>query len=79
MRYLKLYEDFESGKFSIEDIQKAITNRKGIFTSVIKDEPDNDPNTPLEIVDISEDGEITILYDNNIRYVDLEDVEKIEQ
>jgi hypothetical protein len=74
-----LYEDFESGKFSIEDIQKAITNRKGIFTSVIKDEPDNDPNTPLEIVDISEDGEITILYDNNIRYVDLEDVEKIEQ
>lgn len=79
MRYLKLYEDFESGKFSFEDIRKAMKEDRGIFTSLVKDVPKNDPKKALKIVDIDEEsGEVSVLYDNDIRYIDISDIEKIE-
>ncbi len=79
MKYLKLYEDFDSAKFSIEDIENAIINGKNLFTSVVKDFPENDPEKPLKMVEIDKDtGEVVVIYDGDLAYVDLNNVEKIE-
>ena len=80
MKYLKIYEKFKVGKFSIEDIENAIIGGKGLYASIIKDLPDNDPKLLLKIVDVDKDtGEVSVLYDNQIKYLDLEDVEEIER
>ncbi len=80
MRYLKIFEEFNTGKFSIEDLQKLILQGKKIYASVVKDMPENDKEKALEIVDIdSETGEVTVMYDNEVKYVDIEDIEDIER
>ena len=77
MRFLKLYEDFKEGKFTQDDIIRCVKEKKPIFASVIKDFPGNDPETPLEVVSIDDNGLITILIDGNIYYVELKNVEKL--
>lgn len=80
MKYLKIYEDFNKGKFSLEDIRNAMLTDRGLYAKIIKDFPENDPKKLLKIVDIDDEtGEVSVLYDNDIRYVDLEDVNEIEQ
>lgn len=77
MRFLRLYEDFNGGKFTHDDIIKCIKQKKPIFASIVKDFPENDPESPLEVVSIDDNGLITILLDNNIYYVELKNVEKL--
>jgi hypothetical protein len=78
-RFVKLFEDFDSGKFSIEDIDSARKMNKGIFTSIVKNFPEHKKDEPLKIIDIDDQsGEISVSIDNNIFYVDLKNVEKIE-
>lgn len=80
MKYLKIYEEFKVGKFSIEDIENAMIGGKGLYASIIKDLPDNDPKLLLKIIDVDKDtGEVSVLYDNQIKYLDLDDVEEIER
>jgi hypothetical protein len=80
LKYLKIYEEFKVGKFSIEDIENAMIGGKGLYASIIKDLPDNDPKLLLKIIDVDKDtGEVSVLYDNQIKYLDLEDVEEIER
>ena len=80
MKYLKIYEEFKVGKFSIEDIENAMIGGRGLYASIIKDLPDNDPKLLLKIIDVDKDtGEVSVLYDNQIKYLDLEDVEEIER
>ena len=80
MKYLKIYEEFKVGKFSIEDIENAMIGGRGLYASIIKDLPDNDPKLLLKIIDVDKDtGEVSVLYDNQIKYLDLDDVEEIER
>jgi hypothetical protein len=80
LKYLKIYEEFKVGKFSIEDIENAMIGGRGLYASIIKDLPDNDPKLLLKIIDVDKDtGEVSVLYDNQIKYLDLEDVEEIER
>jgi hypothetical protein len=80
LKYLKIYEEFKVGKFSIEDIENAMIGGKGLYASIIKDLPDNDPKLLLKIIDVDKDtGEVSVLYDNQIKYLDLDDVEEIER
>lgn len=79
-KYLKLFEEFEEGKFSMDDIDACRKEGRGIYATVIKDFPNNKSDEKLDVVDCDFDtGEITVRYDNNIYYVDLKNVERVER
>jgi len=83
MRYIKLFEDFKQnnveGKLiTQDDIIKCITDGGVIYATIIKELPDNKPESALRPIDIDKDGLITVEIDNDEYSVDLNDVEKIE-
>jgi len=83
MRYIKLFEDFKQnnveGKLiTQDDIIKCITDGGVIYATIIKELPDNNPESALRPIDIDKDGLITVEIDNDEYSVDLNDVEKIE-
>ena len=78
MKFLFLFEDFKTGKFRLEDIEKAWKDEKPVFTSILKDNPNHNIDIPLQIINIDKsNGEIGVMMDNDVYYVDLEDIEKI--
>lgn len=80
LKFLRLFEEFEEGKFSLDDINTARKMRKSIFGSIVKDFPKHDPKKPLDIVDVdTQTGEIVVKIDNNIYYMDIKNVEEIER
>lgn len=80
LKFIKLFEDYSEGKFRIEDIERCRREGKGIYSKIVKDFPQNDENLPLEVIDIDTDNnEISVMIDNNIYYVDLKNVERIER
>ena len=78
MKWLKLYEDFKDSKYKIEDIIRCIENDGVIYSTIILDFPDNNPNDPLKPLSVDDDGNITVDVDGNIYEVDLKDVDKID-
>jgi len=83
MKWIKLFEDFKQNNeagdlLKSEDIIKCIEKGGVIYATIVQEIPDNDPEVPLNAVDIDKDGLITVEQDNKIGYVKLEDVEKIE-
>ena len=83
MKWIKLFEDFKQNNeagdlLKPEDIIKCIEKGGVIYATIVQEIPDNDPEVPLNAVDIDKDGLITVEQDNKLGYVKLEDVEKIE-
>lgn len=83
MKWIKFFEDFKVNNqqgdlITKEDIINCIKNGGVIYSTIILNFPDNDPEKPLKPVSIDEDGLITIQLEENEHYVKLEDVEKIE-
>lgn len=83
MKRLKLFEDFkvnnsESDLITEEDLIRCIKSGGVIYSTIIKNYPDNDPEVALSPVSIDEDGLITVDIDGNEYSVDIKDVEKIE-
>lgn len=83
MRYIKLFEDFKQNNgegtlITSDDIIKCIKDGGVIYTTIIKNLPDNDPKDSIKPVDIDDDGLITVEIDGKEYSVDLKDVEKIE-
>ena len=61
-----------------DDIINCIKSRGVIYSTIIKEYPDNNPKDSITPVDIDEDGLITVEIDGREYYVDLDNVEKIE-
>lgn len=78
VKRMKLYEDFKVNNITSEDIQKCIQDGGVIYSEIVKELPNNNPKSPLTPVDIDETGEITIRHGDNLYYVDLDDVERVE-
>ena len=83
MKRIKLFEDFkknnlEGNLITIDDVLNCAKEGGVIYATIIKDLPNNDPEEPLRVVDVDEDGLVTIEFDGNEYSVDLEDIEKIE-
>lgn len=78
MKWIKLFEDFKVKNISYDDMIDCIKKGGHIYATIVKDLPDNDPETPLTPVSIDEDGLVTIEYDGKEYEIDLKDVEKIE-
>ena len=83
MKHIKLYEDFktnnqEGSLITIDDIIDCIKNDGGIYATIIKNLPDNDPKEPLSPVSIDDDGLVTIEYDGSEYEIKLDNIEKVE-
>jgi hypothetical protein len=83
MKWIKLFEDFkknnESGTLiTVDDIIQCIKNDGVIYATIVKDFPNNDPDEPLNPINVDNDGTITVEYDGNEYEVNLKNVEKID-
>jgi len=83
MKWIKLFEDFsknneEGTLITQEDIIKCIKKGGLVFSTIVHDLPDNDPEKGMKPVDIDEDGLITVEINDKQYNIDLNDVEKIE-
>jgi hypothetical protein len=78
MKWLKLYENFEKSKVSIDDVIDCIEKGGKIYTNIIKDLPDNDPNSEILPVSVDDYGVVTVNIDGELYEVDINDITKIE-
>lgn len=85
MKHIKLFEDFkfknnnEDGDLiTIDDILNCIKLNGVVYSKIIKNLPNNDPDEPLVPLDIDDDGIITIEFDNKEYEVNIKDITKIE-
>lgn len=83
MKRLKLFEDFKKNNqegtlLTQDDIVNCIKERGLIFSDIVHNYPDNNPEEGMTPVDIDEDGLITVDIDGKEYTVDLNDVKKIE-
>jgi len=83
MKWIKFFEDFknnneEGSLITIDDVVNCIKKGGLIYSTIIHDYPDNEPEQGLKPVDIDEDGLVTVEIDGKEYTVDLNDIEKIE-
>lgn len=78
MKWIKLFEDFKVKNITVDDVVNCIKNSGSIYSTIVKNFPDNDPKTPIKPVSVDEDGLITVEIDGGEYEVDINDVEKIE-
>ena len=82
MKWIKLFEDFKQNNeagdlITTDDIVKAKESGEKIFATIVEEIPGNDPKEPLSLLDIDEDGLITVDYKGETGYVELKDVKRI--
>lgn len=78
MKWMKLFEEYNGTKVTIDDIINCIENDGVIYTEIIKNFPNNDPSKPIKPINIDEDGVVTVDIDGNLYEVELVHVKKIE-
>ena len=79
MKYLKsFFENTKLKNFEIDDIIDCIENKGYIFTEMVKDKKDHNPDKPLRPLSVDDDGLITVDFDGSEAEVELKNVEIIE-
>ncbi len=83
MKWIKLFEDFKKNNeegtlITQDDIIKCIKSGGKVFSTIVHDLPDNNPEKGMRPIDIDEDGLISVEVDGKEYTIDLNDVEKIE-
>lgn len=83
MKWIKKFESFKQNNIagdliSEDDIIKCIERNGNIYATIVQQIKNNDPKTPLKPIDIDKDGLITVDQNNQIGYVKLKNVEKID-
>ena len=80
MNLIKSYHKFnesEQTKFSKEDIIKCYEEDRPIFAEIIGNFPNNDKDLPLKVVSVDDDGLISVLIDNELKFVELKNVDRL--
>lgn len=83
MKMIKKFEDFKLNNrkgdlFTLDDIIDCIKKDGVIYSTIVKNYPGNDPDSPIKPVSVDNDGLITVDIEGMEYTVDLEDVEKID-
>jgi hypothetical protein len=83
MKWIKKFESFKQNNIagdliSEDDIIDCIKRNGNIYATIVQEIPKNDPKVPLKPIDIDKDGLITIEQNNQIGYVKLKNVERID-
>jgi hypothetical protein len=78
MKHIKLYEQFKVKNFTVQDVVDCITAGGIIYSEIVKNFPENDPDLPLNPVSVDDDGLITVEVNGKNFELDLKDVKKIE-
>lgn len=71
---IKLFDQFEYSRFTVDDIIEAIKNRSFIYVKNIKNLPDHDEEDEVRPLDIDEDGTIIIEIDGRDYEVNIKNV-----
>jgi hypothetical protein len=80
LKYLKLFEQYRDGKFSIQDIDTARKSNKGIKSDIVKELPNHNTEDYMKIVSIdTKNNEIAVSVNNGVYYIDLKNVLEIEK
>jgi len=75
---IKLFEDYKTRNFTVDDIVSCIDNGGVVYASVVKGLPGNDPGTPLRPVSVDDSGVVTVSLDGSYHEVRLSNVDRIE-
>ena len=78
MKYLKLFETFKVKNITEEDIRNCIKGGGYVYSTILKDFPDNDPEEPLKPVSIDDDGLVTVSYNGTEYETNLKNIEKAD-
>lgn len=83
MKRIKLFEDFklnniEGDLITIEDIIECINKGGLLYAETINDYPDHNEEEGLKVLDIDNDGLITVEINSEKHEVDLDNVIKID-
>lgn len=83
MKTIKLFEDFklnniEGNIITVEDIIECIDKGGLLYAETINDYPDHNEEEGLKVLDIDNEGLITVEIDSQHHEVDLDNVIKIE-
>jgi hypothetical protein len=78
VKWIKLYEEFQDSKVSIEDIIDCIEKGGQIYSDIVKEYPKNDPSEPLTPLSIDDDVIIAVEIDGKNYEIDIKDVKKID-
>ncbi len=77
MKRLLLFEDFKQSKITEDDIIKCIKTGGKIFTNIVRDYPDNNPDLPVSPISVSDDI-VTVDIDGQNYEVKLKDIIRVE-
>ncbi len=75
---MKLFEDFKSNNITVEDVVKCAKHGGVAYATIVKDLPNNDPTEPMRVLNVDDDGSVTVEFDGKEYEINLKDVEKIE-
>jgi hypothetical protein len=78
MKFILLFEDFKVNQITSDDIIDCIKKNGVIYSSIVKNLENHNPDEPLKPVSIDEQGLITIIEDGEEYEIDLKNVKKIE-
>lgn len=78
MKFIKLYEEFESNIITQDDIIECIKEKKMIYTKSISDYPEHESDQPVLPVDIDNNNDVTLDIDGNYYYTKLNYIYKID-
>jgi hypothetical protein len=76
MKWMKLFEEFEKSKITLQNIEDCVKGGGKIFATIIKDYPNNDPNEPLTPVSMDE-STVTVEIEGNYYDIDIDDIERV--
>lgn len=77
-KYIKMYEAFKKKNITVDDLVQCVNHGGVIYTQIIKNLPDNDPEQPLHTVSVDDDGLVTVEIDGKNYEVEMKNIDKIE-
>ena len=77
-KYIKMYEAFKKKNITVDDLVQCVNHGGVIYTQIIKNLPDNNPEQPLHTVSVDDDGLVTVEIDGKNYEVEMKNIDKIE-
>jgi len=77
VKRLLLFEDFKQKNITEDDIIKCIKTGGTIFTNIVQDYPENNPDLPLDPISVTDD-KVTVNIEGGTYEVKLKDITRVE-
>jgi|AntRauTorckE6833_2_1112554.scaffolds.fasta_scaffold00025_86 hypothetical protein len=83
MNYLKLFEDFianniEGSLIKVDDVIECINKNGLLYAETINDYPQHNPDEGLKVLDVDNEGLVTVEIDSQAHEVYLDNIIRLE-